>query len=222
MSDPVTSIKENPATASTVPGMADWLGVDMSNGSCTIDGCGNKTVARGWCRPHYAAMWRSGAIETRPHWTATICSVDGCEKQRKGLSWCGMHYARMQRYGSLATPSRRKICSVEGCETFVRGHGWCNAHLLRMQRYGRLDARQYGSDDVSYSAVHYRLKALHGPARNYACIDCGQQAREWSYNHSDSDQRYDDLGMVYSADTAHYVARCKPCHVRFDHAQART
>lgn len=85
-----------------------------------------------------------------------------------------------------------------------------------MLRYGRLDAREYGSDDIGYSAAHYRVKSLRGSAKHHACKDCGQQAQDWSYNYSDPNPKYDDNQMAYSPDVAYYEPRCKKCHKAFD------
>jgi hypothetical protein len=64
-------------------------------------------------------------------------------------------------------------------------------------------------DHKAYTAVHVRLLRSRGSAAQHQCIDCGQIAREWSYNHSQSNVRY-------SLNLDDYDPRCRACHVRFD------
>jgi hypothetical protein len=58
--------------------------------------------------------------------------------------------------------------------------------------------------DSAYSRHHYRVKAARGQARHYRC-SCGRQAAHWSQTHETTGD-----------DPADYVARCVPCHVRYD------
>jgi hypothetical protein len=67
-----------------------------------------------------------------------------------------------------------------------------------------------------YSAVHQRLYARFGQARDHACVDCGEPATEWSYNHHDPDERHDSRGVAYSTKFAYYSPRCSACHATFD------
>lgn len=51
-------------------------------------------------------------------------------------------------------------------------------------------------------------------------MDCGEQAAEWSYNHTGGDRERvgwgSHEGHLFSLDTADYESRCNPCHIRFD------
>lgn len=76
-------------------------------------------------------------------------------------------------------------------------------------------------DVVSYAGAHTRVRRKLGPAKNRLCVDCGQRAAEWSYNHQDPNEitgpcRTGGMMLVYSTDPDHYEARCKPCHRLFD------
>lgn len=76
-------------------------------------------------------------------------------------------------------------------------------------------------DGTSYSMAHKNLRKLRGPARSHPCIDCGEQARDWSYNGGAPDER---MGFVhghkrplaYSFDPAYYSPRCLDCHKLYD------
>jgi hypothetical protein len=77
---------------------------------------------------------------------------------------------------------------------------------------------------VGYRAAHMCVEAARGHARDHRCIDCKVLAQEWSYTHDDHDELIaddrDHAGMHYSLHPAHYAARCRSCHTRFDKAHA--
>lgn len=69
-------------------------------------------------------------------------------------------------------------------------------------------------DDASYNAVHFRLWRSRGRASEHLCA-CGDQAREWAYQHGDPDERQSRLGP-YSVDLDRYLPKCVKCHRRLD------
>ncbi len=76
-------------------------------------------------------------------------------------------------------------------------------------------------ENPTYSAAHYRLKAAKGRAALHKCVDCGDQAKDWSYDGQDPDELtgYTRVGgpdRAYSLDPARYVPRCRACHTRHD------
>ena len=111
----------------------------------------------------------------------------------------------------------------------------CSMHATRMRRHGNPDAvthqrdrnlprglthRSWTGAKATCTAAHQRVKAAKGTASNYACVDCGGQARHWSYDHKDPGELFED-GRAYSAKVEHYEPRCVPCHKRFDVALLR-
>ncbi len=74
-----------------------------------------------------------------------------------------------------------------------------------------------------YQNVHSKIKKSIGPARKFQCIDCGQVARDWSYDGLDPQQIWDssDHGGWYSVDPARYAPRCSRCHAEYDHPRPR-
>ncbi len=101
------------------------------------------------------------------------CAVEGCDRRTRFSS------ARLCRAHWLAG---QPPCSVEGCERPQVSVGLCGAHRRRWQRYG--DPTFSPRPAVpTYSAVHQRVSALYGPARNYPCVLCpdGRAAQHWAY-----------------------------------------
>lgn len=156
-----------------------------------------------------------------------ICSVDGCcRNDRVVHGMCGMHYQRWVKTGTTDT-SKRYVCTMDGCNQRHQAQGLCDAHYSRLKRTGSphiVRQRQYakGEDsplwqgaDITYTSAHFRVIRDRGPARDHQCIDCGTQAIDWSYDHSDPDEKVSEWGP-YSPNPDHYQARCKPCHSHFD------
>ena len=121
------------------------------------------------------------------------------------------------------------ICKIEDCGKPVHGRGMCSMHATRVRRHGSPDVvihsrdnRKYGPDHhhwqerPSYLAAHARVRTARGPAKLYACVQCGGKARHWSYNYTDPTALTDERGYEYSADPQHYSPRCVPCHGQFD------
>ena len=119
----------------------------MSERICSVEGCGKKHFARGYCRMHYNRMTRYGRPERIRNWNpGASCAVDGCEKPVHAGGYCGTHYARVQRHGEAGSadliPQRRRgkyeglTCAVEGCERRPKSRGWCNMHYQRFQYSG--------------------------------------------------------------------------------------
>lgn len=60
-------------------------------------------------------------------------------------------------------------------------------------------------DNVKYSGLHQWLRRKKGSAKNYKCIDCGKQARDWS-----------NVNHLYKRHISMYVPRCRSCHKKYD------
>jgi hypothetical protein len=77
--------------------------------------------------------------------------------------------------------------------------------------------RRNNHSHITYEAAHIRVKQAKGPAAEWPCIDCGEPAAEWSYDHADNveyvcSKRY----VLYSIDPQRYQPRCRTCHKRHD------
>lgn len=77
-----------------------------------------------------------------------------------------------------------------------------------MSRYG------YG-----YDAIHKRLRKERGPARNFECVECGNQANHWAYQHTAGDNEQRTHGLPFSSNVEDYAAMCAKCHRKLDLAK---
>lgn len=74
------------------------------------------------------------------------------------------------------------------------------------------------SPRTGYETAHSRIRRTRGRAAECVCIACGEQAKDWAYNHNEPDPRAvtDHKGRVYSDDPSFYVPMCRPCHRALD------
>ena len=118
-------------------------GMNVTDGTCSVDGCGRPSRVRGWCVMHYGRWRRHGNVLTvlrkmeTPAATRT-CSVEGCEKPYNSRGLCAMHLARSNRHGDPLVNLRpgNLRCSVEGCDLRLSCRGFCTAHYHRWSVYG--------------------------------------------------------------------------------------
>ena len=61
------------------------------------------------------------------------------------------------------------------------------------------------NSNPSVLALHKRIHRKYGPAKDRKCVDCGNQAQDWSLNSTEYTDNVDD-----------YSPRCRSCHVRYD------
>ena len=87
-----------PALLVTARGPADWLGVDMAETTCSVDGCATAVRARGWCMRHYQ-IWRRYGTPTPTKEPRPTCSISGCSFPAKARGWCNPHYQRWFKTG---------------------------------------------------------------------------------------------------------------------------
>ncbi len=172
------------------------------------------------------------------------CSVAGCDLPVKRAQLCYGHYMRNWRYGSPTFEHAPRFVDMVGQRfgtlTVGSRHGrvWfcrCDCGMTRIASAGELNRTGDGntcgtpgrhlSPEAGYGAAHDRVRTLHGPASDHPCIDCGQPAQHWSYDHTDPDTRYltgrSANPIPYSLDPTRYQPRCVPCHKLFDLARAK-
>jgi HNH endonuclease len=115
-----------------------------------VDECDRASVARGWCRRHYARWQRTGQLEARIWKPQVTCAVDGCEETGESGGYCSMHRWRVRAHGEPGPAAqikrgRRKEpvqCPVEGCGRPRRGVAYCHLHNERLRRTGEVGPAQ--------------------------------------------------------------------------------
>jgi HNH endonuclease len=120
----------------------------MAERICSIEGCGRKHVAHGFCGMHYKRWSTTGELGpaeliNKPA-RGLVCQVDGCSRQVIAKGFCSTHYWRWSTSGhpgSAATETRKPRgvpCEVANCMRLADGDGLCRMHYERRRRRGIL------------------------------------------------------------------------------------
>ena len=104
----------------------------------------------------------------------------------------------------------------------ARARAWACATCMRPVSSGTATRLQSPSpgQTVGYKGAHSRVRAVKGSAAEHLCIDCGNPAKHWSYDHTDPDEHTSDSGP-FSLHPDRYQPRCHKCHRNFDLACKR-
>lgn len=99
---------------------------------CTIEGCGDPHLSRGWCAKHYMRWYSTGTTDLlprqRPDRTQRACSVDGCTRPVWSREMCNLHYCRLIRSGEvgpaevLTAPKGSGHLRADGYRVIQTGH----------------------------------------------------------------------------------------------------
>lgn len=161
------------------------------------------------------------------------CSVSGCDREVKVISsgLCGMHYQRLRRHGNVSVTlidrNDGSDCAFESCGRKAKVKGWCATHYAQIQRGEtpypiKPRARNTGP---TYLSIHQTLKRKFGPARDYPCEICDDQAEQWCLYvpaHVRPNLPVDPTfnGFAFSTNLDDYAPLCRSCHSRLDNRPA--
>jgi hypothetical protein len=166
---------------------------------------------------------RSGLYAARPRvldceggcGTSIEQNPDGTKLKR----WCAS--CRNRRYRDRYRPLTKCLdCPVEG--RFGSGQQRCEE--CRAERRAEEEARRAAREARTaappcYTSLHFQLREARGRAANLDCVECGEAAHEWSYDHSDPNELTEarrGRQVRYSLDHDRYRPMCRSCHTAFD------
>jgi len=117
-----------------------------------------------------------------------------------------------------------RSCSIDSCEGKLKAKGMCDKHYMRMRRNGdplNPGRYEYKRGVRKYSSAHEFVIAAKGRAAEHNCLHCGEQARDWAYNHEDPNEveqyrKQTKAVVAYSMHAEYYIPLCKHCHLEFD------
>ena len=78
----------------------------MDDAQCSVEGCTNPVLSRGWCKPHYGIAYRHGGnpLAAQIKGPRSPCKAEGCSKT-SSTDYCHDHATRLRKYGD---PNWRK------------------------------------------------------------------------------------------------------------------
>lgn len=113
--------------------------------TCSVKGCDQPALARGWCNKHYL-RWKQHGDPAHERTKPTVCSIEGCARPVDSREWCTAHYLRWKRTGDPLGKRKEIVrqivteheerCSVESCEQPYYAHGLCRQHYDRNRQAG--------------------------------------------------------------------------------------
>lgn len=109
---------------------------------CTVDGCNNDHLSKGYCSKHYARLRRYGDVNTvkQEKGVYDSCNVNGCENNHFSKGYCSTHYKRWKRNGNpeeiILNRNHNGKCEVEGCKESYYAKGYCVKHYGRWKTHG--------------------------------------------------------------------------------------
>lgn len=179
-----------------------------------------------WCDCDCGARTRSMGTDLRLGRTVS-CGCHARDRTRErhaaGRDLGGRRFGRLTVIsfaGLNSYPRATWLCRCDcGTEVVVIGNNLADGSTVSCGCRAADPRPGARREDPGYVGAHYRVKFLHGSASLHTCVDCNSAAEDWSYDHADPDELHDGRGRPYSPDPAHYAARCRSCHKRFDLAQ---
>lgn len=102
--------------------------------TCSIDECGKRVLARGWCSAHYTRWQRNGdPLTLNPRKVINFCTIPSCGKPHDARGLCSAHVTNLRRHG---TPTPRKNYEVVDGKKICLG---CGADLPLTNFHRRLN-----------------------------------------------------------------------------------
>jgi hypothetical protein len=176
---------------------------------CSVEGCGRKYVARGYCALHYAQKHKAREFDGTIKERRSVCCIDGCNNKHWQHGYCKHHFNKL-----VVSPRKRKTwfkCLCNDCDRKTQH----SSHLCayhRMIKYGDNKGEHNGNwkGGTSQYKNHYLMKKLRLiklNSTNYKCEICGREAEE--VHHLDKNKTHHEL--------SNFVAVCRKCHLSFYH-----
>lgn len=175
-----------------------------------------------------------------------ICKIEECTRALHARGMCSGHYFRWRVTGVTGGELRKRVndvpdsCVAPKCTSEdIRAHGLCGMHYQRLRKHGSVEyngRERYGADhhrwkgeEIGYGGAHERVQSVRGKASEHQCVDCTEQAAEWSYRGGSQKELTKPVKggngavymVAYSPDLTDYDPRCKTCHKRYDDGRRR-
>lgn len=122
--------------------------------------------------------------------------------------------AYMREYMAARFPRKTRSCAGPDCTTRVRPPDLLCSPCRKPARPASAPQRI-----STYEGAHRQVRRQRGKASAHACVECGNRADEWAYDHADPDEVQGE--HPYSLKPEHYHPMCRSCHYKGDLARGR-
>lgn len=106
---------------------------------CSVEGCGEVHVSRGYCKSHYYRYKKYGnPLEVRQVQSKNTegnCKVHGCAGTHNAKGYCKIHYRKWARYGDPLYEHPTE-CRITECDAPIEARGLCQKHYRRLRVHG--------------------------------------------------------------------------------------
>ena len=160
------------------------------------------------------------SAETRARMSVAFKGRKATPEQRAAMSAARMgHSVSAETRAKLSAANKGQVPWITGLthsdETKAKMSEAAKGREWDDESKARMTGRRV-TDTPTYVAAHDRVRAIRGKASQFPCVDCGEKARDWSYDHEDENELVNPKGHAYSPEPEHYFPRCKHCHTLFD------
>ena len=157
---------------------------------CSIKGCNNKLIARGWCSKHYQRWRVHGDVQRLPYQSVKqVCSIEECDNEVRAREWCSTHYYKWRNHGDplykyvpVRTTGPGTECVFMGCTSEIHKRHFCKRH--------------YGWVTYNIGHLHGKTCAVDGCDKPHRCQGwCGTHYQRW-LKYGDAERpRYQALSL---------------------------
>ncbi len=85
----------------------------MTKRTCSVEGCEQPLICRGFCKPHYKRAVRAGLPVQCRLPLPEHCAIEGCPRRRSARGMCNTHFQRWLRYGDPLHPYAPRFTLAE-------------------------------------------------------------------------------------------------------------
>lgn len=115
----------------------------------------------------------------------------------------------------VATRQLVDIRFCENCGWIIPRRSYDGPSMYKKRKYcsqkcfGAVSSVTMKKNTDNYWTLHWRIRVARGPASEYDCEHCPEQAHDWAWLHDRDGQDVND-----------FIPLCRKCHVAYDQSQS--
>lgn len=190
---------------------------------CSVEGCGGKHEARGFCKNHYARHRYHGQIQVTPK-VKESCSESECTYPLFDTPYCYLHF--VEHCSERLSAGGGSSCQVDVCTKEVKWAGFCVSHYRRKRKCpsegGRtcsVEGCNKPYDSKGCCSTHYRRLYQTGSTERVRLVSTDRDeqgrkqcstCREWR-----SESMFSSSTPRSGGTLDGLLSQCNPCRTKF-------